>query len=103
MNGRSQTGLVCISSPEDYENGIIWNVFTNRQLGYVGNTGYMAMGWKYEGKVYHYLNHRLIWETLNGPILDDLQLNHMDGNKLNNSVGNLERRKITNFSLYLSR
>ena len=33
--------------------------------------------------------HRAVWEAFNGPIPDGLQINHIDENKLNNSLTNL--------------
>jgi hypothetical protein len=34
--------------------------------------------------------HRVVWEWANGPIPDDLQINHKDLNKQNNRLSNLE-------------
>lgn len=34
--------------------------------------------------------HRVVWETFNGPIPQGMQINHKDGNKLNNRLTNLE-------------
>ena len=33
--------------------------------------------------------HRAVWEAFNGPIPEGLQINHLDENKLNNSLNNL--------------
>ena len=33
--------------------------------------------------------HRLVWETFNGEIPDDLTIDHMDSNKQNNDISNL--------------
>jgi hypothetical protein len=32
---------------------------------------------------------RLMWECFNGPVPDDMDIDHIDGNKLNNSLDNL--------------
>jgi hypothetical protein len=34
--------------------------------------------------------HRWVWETFMGPIPEGLEINHIDHNKLNNSLSNLE-------------
>jgi hypothetical protein len=34
--------------------------------------------------------HRLVYESFRGPIPDGLEINHIDGNKKNNSLENLE-------------
>lgn len=33
--------------------------------------------------------HRVVWEAFNGPIPEEMQINHIDENKLNNSLSNL--------------
>lgn len=42
------------------------------------------------GVVKHYRSHRLIWAAFNGPIPPDMQINHKNGVKLDNSLSNLE-------------
>lgn len=34
--------------------------------------------------------HRLVWETFNGPIIDDLTIDHIDSNPQNNNLDNLQ-------------
>ena len=34
--------------------------------------------------------HRLVWQHFRGPIPPGYQINHIDGNKSNNAIGNLE-------------
>lgn len=56
----------------------------------------------YLNRLYHYVNinddgvkkcyrlHRVIWEAFHGPIPSNLEVDHIDNNKLNNSIGNLQ-------------
>ena len=74
----------------DFQNGIIWNMVTNRQMGHVNNTGYVAVAWKYHGKVIHSLAHRVLWTANNTFIPDGMQINHMNGIKTDNRSINLE-------------
>lgn len=46
----------------------------------------------------HYSKHRLIWETFNGPIPDNMVIDHIDGNRQNNKLSNL--RLITQGEKY---
>jgi hypothetical protein len=51
---------------------------------HVSQAGYVLYGGKLG------LCHRLVWETFNGKIPDGLQINHIDLNKTNNRLDNLE-------------
>ena len=35
------------------------------------------------------LVHRIVWESFNGPIPDDMDVDHIDGNPQNNALSNL--------------
>lgn len=53
--------------------------------GSVSNAGYLAaMSTK------HFLFHRAIWETFNGEIPKGMVIDHKNGNKLDNSLDNLD-------------
>lgn len=58
--------------------------------GGVINKGYRVHTIFYKGRRRTALTHRLVYETFVGPIPPDLQMNHKDGRKLNNSIDNLE-------------
>ena len=71
--------------------GVIINLKTNRKYkGTIANNGYLIFNTKINKKKYNWLVHRLIAikyipNPNNYPII-----NHIDGNKLNNSIDNLE-------------
>ena len=54
------------------------------------NSGYMVVDLMVEGKKYKKLVHRLIAETFLDTYSDDLDVNHIDCNKTNNKLNNLE-------------
>lgn len=56
------------------------------RLGYGGKRGYERVN--IEGR--EVKAHRLVYETVVGPIPDGLSINHIDGDKLNNRPDNLE-------------
>ena len=41
-------------------------------------------------KRYNYKLHRIVYMFFNGAICENLVINHIDGNKLNNKIDNLE-------------
>lgn len=51
----------------------------------VGSSGYVTLR---QGSKKLYL-HRLVWQLLNGEIPADMQIDHIDGNRSNNSIENL--------------
>lgn len=79
-------GLILV----DFDQGLVFNTSTQCLMGYLNNTGYIALAWKYDKVVNHILAHRLIWMAAYGPILPKLQINHINGIKTDNRLFNLE-------------
>lgn len=52
------------------------------------NTGYYAVCVNTD-RQHSYTAHRFVFECFNGPVPDDMQVDHIDGNKLNNAISNL--------------
>jgi hypothetical protein len=57
-----------------------------KTIGYTNNEGYKSI--KFSGK--SYLMHRLVVMAFNGNISNELVVNHLDGDKTNNCLSNLE-------------
>ena len=78
---------------EVFEDGKIWSYKTNRFLKpETIKNGYQRVGLTdNEGKQKKYLLHRVVWEAVTGePIPENLEINHIDERKDNNSRSNLE-------------
>lgn len=73
----------------DAENGKIYNFFGD-ELGHV--TGrYQRVTVRYNGKDHQVTSHRVIWMAVHGPIIpENLTVDHIDGNKMNNRISNLQ-------------
>ena len=57
---------------------------------YLNNSGYLRVRLNLNGKSKYYFVHRLVAESFIENILNKEQVNHKDGNKLNNHYSNLE-------------
>ncbi|ENU5850276.1 TPA: HNH endonuclease signature motif containing protein [Klebsiella pneumoniae] len=76
----------------NYEDGkLFWKlnlrgpVKAGREVKSLDGKGYVRVMVKQK----FYLAHRIIYEMFNGPIGDGLQIDHIDGNRLNNNISNL--------------
>jgi hypothetical protein len=66
-------------------------VLDGRPISQHGNgRGYRLSRMAHEGKRYSIMHHCLVWAYFNGPIPDGREINHINGNKLDNSLANLE-------------
>lgn len=83
-----------ILGPPRYEvsrDGRVRNVVTGKILKtVVTRRGYGRVGLHSDQGPTHTLVHRLVYEAWVGPIPDGTEINHIDGNKLNNISSNLE-------------
>ena len=52
--------------------------------------GYYMTSSQYDGKMYYFMEHRVIWVWNNGAIPNGLVINHKDFNRANNDINNLE-------------
>lgn len=52
--------------------------------------GYYLTSAAYDGKMYYFMEHRVIWVWLNGAIPEGMVINHKDYNRSNNAIDNLE-------------
>lgn len=53
-------------------------------------SGYLKVHYTHNGKIIYAQAHRLVWQYYYGNIADGMQINHKDGNKINNHPANLE-------------
>ena len=52
--------------------------------------GYWMLRWNDSGTYRYQFEHRRVWEDANGPVPDGHVIHHINGNKLDNRLGNLQ-------------
>ena len=73
------------------KDGKVWSCNRNKWLKYdKSNKGYLRVTLCKNGKTKHKYIHRLILETYVGKCLKGMECRHLDGNKLNNELDNLQ-------------
>ena len=81
------------SKYEVYSDGKIWSYSRKKFLKQITDKdGYQVVNLcDNDGKMKMYKVHRVVWESVTGSqILDGYEINHIDENKENNSISNLE-------------
>lgn len=60
------------------------------------NRGYIQRIWtdRETGRLRREYEHRIVWEEHNGPIPANHHVHHIDGNKENNHISNLELKPV---------
>lgn len=76
---------------EAHDGKKIWSKYWKKYLkGCVDKHGYVKVGLKcIDGEYRNFPWHRVIWYLINGVIPDEMQVNHIDENKQNNHISNL--------------
>ena len=70
--------------------GLIWSKKRGKFIGYEDSKGYHKVTlYDDNGRVTKGKLHRFIWQAVNGPIPEGMEVNHIDENKSNNSIFNL--------------
>lgn len=72
------------------EDGRVWSHLSNKWLKPGINKGYFEVTLCKERKQKKFLIHRLVYETFKGIIPKGLVVDHIDGNRLNNTLDNLQ-------------
>src|SRR5690606_10829231 len=63
---------------------------SGRKVGSDDGKGYLLVSWKSGGSTRTGRAHRLVWEAVNGPIPEGMEINHINGRKSDNRIENLE-------------
>jgi len=75
-----------LSYQTDPERGVIYGV-SGKRVGVIGQDGYIKV---HGPKGFWGKGHRMIWESVHGPIPERMEINHINGVKTDNRIENLE-------------
>ncbi|MHB9029927.1 MAG: HNH endonuclease [Candidatus Latescibacterota bacterium] len=83
---------------EVFENGDVYKTWCgvcksacrNKLSKNVKKDGYCRVGFVYQGKKMEAMLHRIVYLVFRGVIPEGLHINHLDGNRQNNALSNLE-------------
>lgn len=73
------------------EDGRVFNLIRGVEMRLNNNNGYYYVRLRDNGTVVNYRVHRLVYEAFKGRIIDNLVIDHIDGNKHNNNINNLRQ------------
>ena len=73
------------------ENGVVISKLYDREMKmHLTNNGYVQNTYKHtDGKPYKHYRHRVVWYYFNGEVPENMEIDHVDGDKTNNSLSNL--------------
>lgn len=77
----------------DFDTGLIYSEASNtpdRSLGSLTRKGYLRVCVVVDGKQAHALAHRVVWCAANGPVPNGMQIDHLNGEKTDNRLANLQ-------------
>ena len=84
---RRERTIIC-TSPKGKE---YTRTLKAQKLAAVSNgLGYLQVKTSMEGELHRKYAHVLVWEAFNGPIPDGYEIDHIDDNKQNNQLSNLQ-------------
>ena len=73
------------------EDGRVFNLIRGIEMKQHDIYGYMCVKFRVNNEIKNYRVHRLVYSAFKGRIIDNLVIDHIDGNKKNNNIENLRQ------------